>query len=124
MGKGYEKETLDVMFDNLTEQLQEHHTEVKERLDKIDIKQGIANGRTSKLEQWMMFVKGGLVVIGALLVPVAVFYINLTISDARKHSDAQQAVMDAFETDEFRDIIKDTIKSCVEDTTCAIIEND
>lgn len=84
MTEDYQNREIDEMF-----------KDINASLIRIETQTTKTNGRVNKLEQWQSYIKGGLAVIVLLLVPIAIYFIQQTLSQASLHDEVQQAVTDA-----------------------------
>lgn len=67
------------MITEFREDVEKSFSSVNNRLDKIDTKQAIANGRTAKLELWQKLVIGGALVafvLGGTIITLAILVEN------------------------------------------------
>ena len=91
----YQNREIDERFLTLEQKMEERHADQIQYLQRIEGQTTKTNGRVNKLENWQAYIKGGLAVIVLLLVPIAIYFIQQTLSDASLHDEVQQAVTDA-----------------------------
>jgi uncharacterized membrane protein YukC len=86
---------LTLMLEALEQKMDEKHEDIMTFLTDIKAQTTKTNGRVSALERWQFYVKGACAVIILLLVPIAIYFIQQTLSQASLHDEVQQAVTDA-----------------------------
>lgn len=87
---------LTLMLEALEQKMDEKHQDLMVFLVDIKAQTTKTNGRVTVLEKWQFYVKGACAVIILLLVPIAIYFIQQTLSQASLHDEVQQAVTDAF----------------------------
>lgn len=83
------------MEDYKNREIDEMFGDINKALIRIEAQTTKTNGRVSKLERWQSYAQGACAVIILLLVPVAIYFIQQTMSQASLHDEVQQAVTDA-----------------------------
>jgi hypothetical protein len=68
------------MVQEFRDDIKEQFVGVHSRLDKIDEKQGIANGRVKKLELWRQFLLGAWAVV-TMITPVGWYLVTQEVKD-------------------------------------------
>jgi hypothetical protein len=86
---------LTLMLESLEQKMDEKHEDIMIFLTDIKAQTTKTNGRVSALEKWQSYAQGACAVIILLLVPVAIYFIQQTLSQASLHDEIQQAVADA-----------------------------
>lgn len=80
------KDIIQNLHEYVTDRFDNPNTGVYARLDKIDTKQAIANGRVGKLESWRQFLLGAWAVL-TILTPIAWYIIIKQIDQYGKNID-------------------------------------
>lgn len=86
---------LTLMIESLEQKMDEKHQDVMFILTAIKEQTTQHNHRLSSLERREAYMKGALAMVGLLLVPIAIYFIQQTLSQASLHDEVQQAVTDA-----------------------------
>ncbi len=58
------------------EVITEYHKSIDAKLERIETKVDITDGRVGKLENWKNFINGGLAVLTALIIPILLILIK------------------------------------------------
>lgn len=90
------KDSIAEGFKDVCERMNTHNTNTLSRLDAIDTKLGIQNGRTRKLESWRSWMTGGMAVFIPCVVFVAAWFFQaITVEIPKSVKDSIETRVDA-----------------------------
>lgn len=76
-------------------ELKSHSTHIKEKVDSLDVRVGIQNGKVSKLERWQAFMQGAIMILTVMVVPILINFVSSWLEHTFKAQIVIQEVADA-----------------------------
>jgi len=61
-------------------ELKNHAEHIKAKVDSLDIRVGIQNGKVGRLERWQSFIQGSLAIIILLVIPIVINFVSSWLS--------------------------------------------